>query len=205
MNPYKRYILPHLIHFVCKQSPSAYQRRLIVPEAAGNVLEIGVGTGLNLPFYNKSQIKHLTAIDPSLETWQKGRIKPETLDFEMDFIQAGAEDIPADNNSFDSIVMTYTLCSITAYPEALTEMRRVLKPGGKLLFCEHGKAPDKAVQWFQNSINPVWRFFGGGCNLNRDIPMIFREHGFSLPDLEQNYIPGFKFASFNYWGRAELR
>lgn len=205
MNPYNRYILPHLIHFACKQSPAAYQRRLIVPQATGKVLEIGVGTGLNIPFYNKSQIKHLTAIDPSLETWQKGKIQPDKLDFEMDFIQAGAEDIPADNNSFDSIVMTYTLCSIAGYPEALSEFRRVLKPGGKLLFCEHGKAPDKAVQWFQNSINPVWRFFGGGCNLNRDIPAIFREHGFQLPDLEQNYIPGVKFASFNYWGRAEAR
>lgn len=205
MNPYDRYILPHLIHCVCKQNPSARQRQKIVPQAQGRVLEIGIGSGLNLPFYDKSQLDHLTAIDPSLETWQKGHINPESLAFEMEFIQAGAEDIPADNNSFDQVVMTYTLCSIPDYPKALEEIRRVLKPGGKVLFCEHGKAPEKAVQWIQNRINPIWGFFGGGCNLNRDIPKIFQDHGFRLPHLEQMYIPGPKFVSFNYWGSAEMR
>jgi len=205
MKLYNQYILPHLIHCACKQNPAARQRQKVVPYAKGKVLEIGVGTGLNLPFYDKSQLDHLTAIDPSLETWHKGRINPESLAFDMEFIQAGAEDIPADNNSFDSVVMTYTLCSIPDYPKALEEMRRVLKPNGKLLFCEHGKAPDKTVRWMQNRINPIWRYFGGGCNLNRDIPAIFQDHGFRLPHLEQMYIPGLKFASFNYWGSAEMR
>lgn len=205
MSLYNRFILPHLIHFVCKQSSATYQRNLIVPQAQGEVLEIGVGTGLNLPFYERSQVKHLTAIDPSLETWQKGQVNPESLAFEMEFIQAGAEDIPADNNSFDSVVMTYTLCSIADYPGALAEIRRVLKPNGKIFFCEHGKAPEKAIRWFQNRINPLWGFFGGGCNLNRDIPVIFQDHGFQIPDLEQRYIPGPKFASYNYWGGAEIR
>lgn len=181
------------------------QREKVIPLATGNVLEIGIGSGLNLPFYNARHIKHLTAIDPSRELWEKNVIDTNKLDFEFDFFEAIAENIPADNNYFDSVVTTYTMCTIPDTDKAFEEIRRVLKPGGKLIFCEHGKAPDKAVEKWQNIINPVWKRFGGGCNLNRDIPFIISSNGFQMTKMESMYIPGWKPASFNYWGMAKQK
>ncbi|MFT6204947.1 MAG: SAM-dependent methyltransferase [Spirosomataceae bacterium] len=114
-----------------------------------------------------------------------------------------AENIPEDDNSFDTIVITYTLCTIMDTNKALEEMRRVLKPNGKLIFCEHGKAPDKATQKQQSFINPLWKRLGGGCNLNKDIPLIIEGNGFKMIDSNEMYIPGWKPASFNYWGTAK--
>lgn len=181
------------------------QRAKIVPHAIGNVLEIGIGSGLNLPFYDKDLVRHLTAIDPSLETWQKNKIDTQKLPFDFEFIQAFAEDIPVDNNSIDTVVMTYALCTIPDTQKALEEIRRVLKSNGKLLFCEHGKAPDAAVQKWQNSINPIWKRVGGGCHLNKDIPKLIKENGFNISELKTMYIPGWKPASFNFWGSAEIK
>ena len=116
-----------------------------------------------------------------------------------------AEDIPADNNCFDSIVITYTLCSIPNNKKAFDEIKRVLKTNGQLLFCEHGKAPDKSIQKWQNIINPIWKKLGGGCTLNRDIPSIIQDNGFKINKMESMYIPGWKPASFNYWGSAGIK
>jgi len=180
------------------------QRAKIIPQAQGTVLEIGVGSGLNLPFYDKARIKHLTAIDPSVETWDKNKFDIQKLPFNFEFIKAYAEAIPADNNCFDTVVITYALCTIPDTEKALEEIRRVLKPNGKLLFCEHGKAPDLAVQKWQNNINPLWKRLGGGCHLNKDIPLIIKQNGFNIKKLDAMYIPGWKPASFNYWGTAEI-
>jgi len=205
MGIYNKYILPKAINWACKQKPMTYQRKKIVPLAEGKILEIGIGSGLNLPFYLKDKTKHLTAIDPSIETWNENTVDLQKLPFEFEFHQAFAENIPAENNSFDSVVLTYTLCTIKDTYKSLEEIRRVLKPNGKLLFCEHGKAPDKAIQKWQNRINPLWKRIGGGCNLNKDIPTIIESNGFNLNKIDSMYIPGWKPASFNYWGVAEIK
>jgi len=204
MNLYNKYILPKVIDWACSQKPTRKQRAKVVPHAQGNVLEIGIGSGLNLPFYKADAIKHLTAIDPSVETWKRNKMNVQTLPFEFKFIKAFAENIPADNNSFDTVVITYAMCTIPDTHKALAEIRRVLKANGKLLFCEHGKAPDAAVQKWQNRINPLWKRIGGGCNLNKDIPLLIKSNGFKIQQLNTMYIPGWKPASFNYWGRAEI-
>jgi ubiquinone/menaquinone biosynthesis C-methylase UbiE len=203
MGFYNTYILPSVVDFVCKQNTSMRQRIKVIPLATGNVLEIGIGSGLNLPMYNAENVKRLTGIDPSKEMWHKNKVDTKKLPFEFRFTQASAENIPEDNNSFDSIVITYALCTIPDTDKALEEIRRVLKPNGKLIFCEHGKAPDKVVQKWQNRINPLWKRVGGGCNLNKDIPLIIEENGFKMQTMEKMYIPGWKPASFNYWGVAE--
>lgn len=203
MGLYDKYILPTLIDFVCKQNSSMRQRMKVIPLASGNVLEIGIGSGLNLPLYNHENVKHLTAIDPSKELWLKNTIDMKNLPFEFEFTEAFAEDIPEENNKFDTVVITYALCTISDTNKALAEVRRVLKPNGKLIFCEHGKAPDKAILKQQNFINPLWKRLGGGCNLNRDIPLIIEDNGFKMVDLNKMYIPGWKPASFNYWGTAK--
>ncbi len=205
MGLYNKYILPKIIDWACKQKSNMRQREKVIPLAYGNVLEIGVGSGLNLPFYNNENVKHLTAIDPSKDIWNKNVVDIETLPFEFKFINAFAENIPVDNNSFDTVVITYTLCSIPDTYKALAEIRRVLKTSGKLVFCEHGKSPDEATQRWQNIANPLWKRLGGGCNLNRDIPGIIEENGFKMNKIETMYIPGWKPASFNYWGTAETK
>ncbi|MCK4747418.1 MAG: class I SAM-dependent methyltransferase, partial [Bacteroidales bacterium] len=176
----------------------------VVTRAYGTVLEVGIGSGLNLPFYSKEHVKHLTAIDPSKENWNKNTVNIESLPFEFEFIVASAESIPADDNSCDTVVITYTLCTIPDYKTALSEIRRVLKKGGKLLFCEHGKAPERAIQIWQNIINPFWKCVGGGCNLNRDMPLIIEENGFKITRMETKYIHGWKPGGYNYWGEAKI-
>lgn len=203
MNLYTKYILPKAIDWACSQKPSMKQREKIIPLASGNVLEIGIGSGLNLPFYT-SKVKTLTAIDPSKELWKRTQINTEKLPFDFKFIVASAENIPALDNSFDCVVITYTLCTIPNLKVAFSEIKRVLKLNGKLLFCEHGKAPEKGIQKYQNFINPVWKRIGGGCNLNRNIPTLIEENGFTISKLETMCLPGWKPASFNYWGIAEI-
>lgn len=204
MGFYNKHILPKIIDYSCKQNSTMRQREKVIPLAKGRVLEVGVGSGLNLPFYDASKVVQLTALDPSEEIWGQNKNNIENLGYNFQFIKASAENIPIEDNTFDSVVITYTLCSIPDTKKAMGEIRRVLKPNGKLIFCEHGKAPDKSVQKWQNAINPVWKRFGGGCNLQRDIPMIIEDSKFKIKKLETMYLPGWKFASFNYWGMAEL-
>ncbi len=203
MNYYNKHILPKVIDWSCKQNPNMKQRQKVVPLAKGKVLEIGIGSGLNIPFYDKSQVQQLTGIDPSEEIWSKNINNTEGLGYDFQFIKAFAENIPVDTNAYDSVVITYTLCTIPDTEKALEEIRRILKPSGQLIFCEHGKAPDKAIQNWQKMINPLWKLVGGGCNLHRDIPSIIENNGFKISNLETMYIPGWKPASFNYWGTSE--
>ena len=205
MGLYNKYILPKVIDWTCKQGPNMKQREKVVPLATGNILEIGIGSGLNLPFYNLQNVDRLTAIDPSEEIWNQNSFETDNLPYDFEFIKAFAENIPAEDNSFDSVVFTYTLCSIPNVEEALSEIRRVLKNNGQVFFCEHGKAPDKMIQNWQNYLNPIWKKFGGGCNLNRDIPRILENNGLQINQLDTMYIPGLKAASFNYWGTAGIR
>lgn len=207
MGFYNEYILPKLINCACSASPVSKQRAKVVPLAKGEVLEIGIGTGLNLPFYDKQQVKHLWGLEPVAKMLQQleDTLQDTTLPFQLDLIESGAESIRLEDNSMDTIVMTYTLCSIPAVAQAMSEMKRVLKPNGQLLFCEHGAAPDAQVLKWQNRINPIWKRIGGGCNLNRRIPDLISHGGFEINDLQSMYIPGWKPACFNYWGRASLK
>jgi ubiquinone/menaquinone biosynthesis C-methylase UbiE len=199
---YAKYCLPKVVHFTCSLKPTMRQRRKVVPLAEGRVLEIGIGSGLNLPFYDESKVTHLWGLDPSGEMWEIAEKKRGGESIPVEFLEAGAEEIPLDNGSADTIVMTYTLCTIPDALASLSEMRRVLRPAGQLVFCEHGEAPDDSVRKWQDRLNPVWKRFGGGCNLNRRIPSLLEEGGFSVQRMEATYLPGWKPASFNYWGTA---
>ena len=205
MGLYKKYLLPKIIHWTCGQNPTMRQRGKVIPLAYGKVLEVGIGTGLNLGYYNSSNIDHLTGRDPSEENWKINKVNAESLGLDLTYVKASAEDIPADNNEFDSAVITYTLCSINDPVVSLHEIRRVLKPGGQLIFCEHGIAPDRKVEKWQHTVNPYWRIISGGCNLNRNIPEMINEGGFKIRNLDTMYLPGWKLGSFNYWGTAVIR
>ena len=202
MGLYDKYVLPKMVHFACGQKPSMKQREKIIPLAKGAVLEIGIGSGLNIPYYQAHQINHLWGIDPSRDMWAIAEKNARERHLDAEFIETGAESIPLDNNSADTVVITYTLCTIPDVNSALQEVRRVLKPGGKLLFCEHGEAPDEGIRRWQILVNPIWNRLAGGCNLNRPIPRLLEQSGFRSNDMQTMYIPGWKPASFNYWGSA---
>jgi ubiquinone/menaquinone biosynthesis C-methylase UbiE len=204
MGIYDKHLLPKLVHFTCGQNPTMRQREKLVPLAQGRVLEIGIGSGLNIPFYDAKNVEHLWGLDPSAEMWSIAQKNADGHHLDVEFIQSGAESIPLDDNSTDTVVMTYTMCTVPHVHAALDEIRRVLKPAGKLLFCEHGTAPDKSVQRWQNRLNPIWRKLSGGCNLNRPIPELLEQAGFKSSDMQAMYLPGWKLASFNYWGTAFL-
>ena len=204
MGLYNKYILPKIINCACGSKPINYQRDKIVPYAQGVVLDIGIGSGLNIPFYNKSNINHLYGLDPSSELIEIAKMVAKINELEIEFLECGAESIPLADNSIDTIVITYTMCTIPDISLSNAEMFRVLKPNGKLLFCEHGIAPDESVAKWQKIINPVWNKIAGGCNLNRDIPRLIKSSGLKISEIEEMYLPSTpKFAGYNYWGVAE--
>ena len=202
MGFYDKYLLPKLVHIACSQKTTMRQREKVVPLASGRVLEIGIGTGLNIPCYDPDQVTHLWGLDPSAEMWSVAQKNAQEHHLDAEFIQASAEAIPLDDNSADMAVMTYTLCSIPDSQAAMAEIRRILKPGGRLIYIEHGRAPDESVLRWQNRLNPVWKVFSGGCNLNRPVPEILGQSGFRSADMQTMYLPGWKPAAFNYWGTA---
>ena len=204
MGLYNKYILPVLIDWACRQRPSTKQREKVIPLASGKVLEIGAGSGLNLPFYDRQNIRHLTVVEPALEVWRKNKADTTKLGFDFNFIEAFAEDLPRADSSFDTVVITYSLCTIRNTDLALEEVKRVLKPGGKLLFNEHGKAPEAAVYKWQIRLDPIWQQFSGGCSLHKDIPELLKANGFTIHSLNSMYVPGWKPASYNYWGVATV-
>ena len=202
MQFYDKYLLPKLVHLTCGQKPTMRQREKVVPLAEGRVLEIGIGSGLNIPFYDANKVEHLWGLDPSAEMWSIAQKNAAEHHLDAEFIHSGAESIPLESNSADTVMMTFTMCTIPEVELALEEIRRVMKPGGKLIFCEHGEAPDKNIQRWQSRLNPVWKMFAGGCNLNRHIPGLLEQSGFKSSDMQTMYLPGWKPASFNYWGTA---
>ena len=202
MGLYSKYVLPQVVHYACGQKPAMKQRRKIIPLATGRVLEIGIGSGLNVPHYDTGQVSHLWGLDPSREMWAIAKKNAEEHHLDAEFIEAGAESIPLDDNAADTVVITYTLCTITDVERALTEVKRVLKPQGSLLFCEHGEAPDAGVRKWQERVSPLWSLVGGGCHLDRPIPRLLDASGFKSTDMQTMYIPGWKPACFNYWGSA---
>ncbi len=205
MSWYSERILPHLIDFACSASPNQKQRQKIVPDAAGDILEIGFGSGLNVPFYDPSKIRKIWALEPSAGMRRKAQAALDDTEMDIEFIDLPGEQIPLDDNSVDTVLVTYTLCTIPDAEAALQGMRRVLKPSGRLLFIEHGKAPDEDVLRWQNRLNPVWSRIAGGCQMNRDIPALIKAGGFDIKLDERMYIPGARVLCYNFWGTAVAR
>lgn len=202
MGLYSKYILPKVVHFACGMKPSMRQREKVVPLAHGRVLEIGIGSGLNLSYYDPKKVSKVLGLEPSPDMTVMAQRAAHAVPFDVEFVEAPGEEIPLEDASVDTVLMTYTLCTIPDTQPALRQMARVLKPGGELIFCEHGTAPDPSVRRWQDRINPIWKQFGGGCHLNRAIPTLIEQGGFSIKAMETMYIPGWRPASFNYWGTA---
>ena len=202
MSFYENYCLPHIINFVCGLSVIQKQREKVVPLAQGRVLEIGMGSGLNIPFYKAENIEFVWGLEPAEGMRKKAQSNLKQVSFEVRLLDLPSEEIPLDDNSVDTVLLTYTLCTIPDWQKALEQMRRVLKPGGKLIFCEHGEAPDENIRKWEERINPAWKKMAGGCNLGRPIPRFIEEGGFMIENIDAEYLPGPKFAAFNYWGVA---
>jgi SAM-dependent methyltransferase len=201
---YERHILPPVLDFACGLPMVSRQRQLVVPLAQGRVLEVGIGTGLNMRWYDKTRVTHITGLDPALQLHALARERIAQAGLEVALVGMSAETIPLPDASFDTVLITYTLCSIADPLAALREMRRVMAPGARLLFCEHGRAPDESVRRWQQRLQPLWGKLAGGCQLGRDIPALLLQAGFRLRDLNTRYLPGPRPLSFHYWGEALL-
>lgn len=201
-NWYERHILPRALDFACGLPLISQQRELVVPRARGRVLEVGIGTGLNLRHYDKSRVTQIVGLDPALELHPLARERSAQAGLAVELLGLSAEKIALPDASFDTVLLTYTLCTIPDPLAALQEMRRVLAPGGQLLYCEHGRAPDAAVRRWQERLQPLWGRIAGGCHLGRDIAALLQAAGFSLPDLQTRYLPGPRPFTYHYWGVA---
>ena len=167
-------------------------------------MDVGIGSGLNIPFYNKSKINYLYGLDPSKELLDIAKSVANKENLEIEFLECGAESIPLPDKSIDTVLITYTMCTIPDVALSNSEIMRVLKDDCNLLFCEHGLAPDKNIAKWQKRINPLWGKIAGGCNLNRDIPKLISSSGFKISNMEEMYLPSTpKFAGYNYWGVAK--
>ncbi len=204
MSWYEDKVLPRLINLACGTKPVRKQREKIVPRARGDVLEVGFGSGLNLPHYDSSKVRHIWGLEPAagMRAIAAKTVARSGLDVEL--IDLPGEEIPLADNSVDTVLVTFTLCTIADVRSALEGMRRVLKPDGQLLYCEHGKAPDTGIAKWQDRVNPAWGKIAGGCNMNRDIPQLLLTAGFVIEDDNRMYIPGIKALSYNYWGAAKI-
>ena len=203
-NWYERNVLPWLIDFACGMKSVGKQRVKVIPQAQGRVLEIGIGTGLNLPFYDAGRVVELVGVEPSLRMHRLALKRSRAARLPVEMVGITAEKLPLADAAFDTVVSTYTLCTIPDPVAALREVRRVLAPGGRLLFSEHGRAPDANVRKWQSRIQPFWSPLAGGCMLDRDIPAILKEAGFDS-QVQSMYIPGPRIVSYHYWGEARVR
>lgn len=202
MGLYERHVLPRLINLVCSSGDIERQRRKVVPHATGRVLEVGMGPGLNLPFYDRSKVEFVWGLEPNTGMRSLAAARIEATELDVRWLELPGEEIPLDDESVDTVVLTYTLCSIAGWEEALGQMRRVLKPGGQLLFSEHGESPDESVRAWQHRVNPIWKVVAGGCHITRRIPDLIETTGFTIEKLDEGYLPGPKIGAYHYWGSA---
>ena len=202
MNFYERWVLPRLIDLAMKHREATRQRQGLLPAARGRVLEIGIGSGLNLPFYG-SEVASVVGVDPSEALLALARGRLQDAPFAVELLARSAEALPFEAGRFDSAVTTWTLCSVPDARSALAELRRVLKPGGELLFVEHGRAEAPGVVAWQDRLNGLWGRLAGGCNINRPIAAMIRDAGFRIEDLETGHlVAGPKLVTYLYRGRA---
>ena len=200
---YDRYVLPRLIGCACGGRPIMRQRKKVVPRATGRVLEIGVGGGLNLAFYDPARVESVTGVDPSAELRAMAEQAPRPKGLAVTIKDGAGERLPFENGSFDTVVATYTLCSVAAVDRVLAEARRVLKPDGTFLFCEHGLSPDGEVARWQRRLDPFWKVIAGNCHLSRPVAKTIAANGFAIADVDTMYLPKTpRFAGWNEWGCA---
>jgi len=203
MGLYRRYVLPRLVDGLCGVDAISELRAAVVPQATGRVLEVGFGTGLNLRWYDPARVERLIALEPAEEMLERARERSRAAAFPVEPVALEGERIPLEPASVDSVVVTFTLCTIPDPLTALEGMRRVLRPGGRLLFCEHGLAPEAGVARWQRRVNPLWRRAFGGCHLDRDVPALLAAGGFRVEQLDAAWLEGGpRIASFVYRGAA---
>ena len=201
MGLYRDYVLPHVTNLSMRNSENLPYRRRVTSAAEGRVLEIGIGSGLNLPFY-PAAVSEIVGLEPSPQLAAMARRAARDTALHVSLIEGSAEAIPLDSGSIDTVVTSWTLCTIAGADQALKEMRRVLRPGGQLLFVEHGLAPEAEVRKWQNRLTPVWKVIGGGCHLNRPIRSLIENGGFRITGIETGYAKGPRPMTFMYEGRA---
>lgn len=199
---YERHILPYFVHSACGMDAVMQERKKVVPRADGVVLEIGFGSGLNLGYYDPAVVERIFALEPSEGMWKRAVSAAAEAPFPVERLGARAEEIPLDDRSVDTVVITFTLCTVEDPHRSLREVWRVLRPGGQLLFCEHGASPDRAVRRLQEWIEPVWTPLAGGCHLTRHPDRLIEEAGFDLIEMEAGYGEGPRIDGFIYTGRA---
>jgi ubiquinone/menaquinone biosynthesis C-methylase UbiE len=206
MGFYDRHVLPHVLDLVCGMPMVTAKRRRVVPLAEGRVLEVGIGSGLNLPHYDRARVQRVIGLDPGEALLATARRRSASSPVPVEFLALEGEHIPLDAGSIDTVVVTYTLCTIPGVEQALEGMRRVLRPGGRLLFCEHGLAPDAGVVRWQRRLDPLWGRMAGGCHLTRDTGALLARAGFAVDWIEQAYARGApRFAGWHNIGIATPR
>ncbi|SCY67183.1 class I SAM-dependent methyltransferase [Microvirga guangxiensis] len=190
MSLYSRYIGPKLVSCLCSMDDISAERERVIPLARGVVLEIGMGPGLNLPFYNPADVTKVIGVDPNDAFLHLGEARQRSSHVQVEIVRAPAEALPLGDETIDTAVITYTLCSVEDPEQALREVRRVLKPGGRVLFLEHGLSPEEDVARWQHRLNPIWRSLAVGCNLTRPVAELLRQNGFSIQEMEEYYLGG---------------
>lgn len=202
---YEKYVLPRVINCACGAPAVLRQRQKVVPMARGRVLELGIGTGLNAAYYSSTTVSSVVGVDPSRESWALAQSKTALAQVPIEYCEASAEELPFEDNSFDSAVITYTLCTIPDPQRALAEVARVLVPGGLVLIAEHALAPDASVQVWQNRLDSLWGKIAGGCHINRNIRALLDSSALSVTAWQGMYLPQTpKIAGYNVWGSAVL-
>ncbi len=200
---YDRFILPKLLGCACSAPPMMKQRVKVVPKAQGRVLELGIGMGLNLRFYDATKVSEVLGVDPSPELRAVAEAAERDPALKVRVDDGTAEALPFEDKSFDTVVCTFTLCSVCTPAQALAEARRVLKPAGAFLFCEHGLAPDPGIARWQRRIEPVWKRIAGGCHLTRPVTRAIEAAGFKVEQMDSMYVPRTpRIAGWNEWGVA---
>jgi SAM-dependent methyltransferase len=201
---YARYVLPKVIDLAMKNPDTVRLRREWIPQARGEVLEVGIGSGLNLAFYSVD-IHRVYGVDPSQELLRLARKRATGMRIHVEFASQSAEEpLPVASESVDTVVITWALCSIPNPPRALQQMKRVLRPAGRLIFLEHGRAPDAGVAVWQDRLSPLWKHIAGGCHLNRKVDDLIRGAGFRIVELNTCYLRGPRAMGYTYQGIADV-
>jgi ubiquinone/menaquinone biosynthesis C-methylase UbiE len=198
-------ILPFLVEKACRSRTILEERRRAIPRAANHVLEVGVGSGLNLAFYDPARVTDVVGVDPSAPLLDRATLRARAARLPVELVRGSAEELPFDAGRFDDVVLTYTLCSVAHPARALAEMRRVLKPGGRLIFVEHGLAPDARPRRWQKRITPSWRRLSGNCHLDRDVASELEASGFAVLEMNAAYTGAPRWLTFTYEGIASPR